>query len=68
MQYIRYTHYCSQNISFQKTNGAVQNRPVVLQGIELAKNYGKPISTTTINDLCTFLDCNVENILVYLKK
>ena len=30
--------------------------------------HDKPISTTTINDLCTFLDCNVEDILVYLKK
>lgn len=27
--------------------------------------HDKPISTTTINDLCSFLKCNVEDILVY---
>ena len=30
--------------------------------------HDKPISTTTINDLCTFLDCNVEDILVFTKE
>ncbi len=29
--------------------------------------HNKPISTVTINDLCTFLDCSVEEILVYIK-
>ncbi|MBP5466853.1 MAG: helix-turn-helix transcriptional regulator [Clostridia bacterium] len=29
--------------------------------------HNKPISTTTINDLCEFLDCKVEDILVYIK-
>ena len=29
--------------------------------------HDKPISTTTINDLCTFLDCNVEDVLIYIK-
>ena len=29
--------------------------------------HNKPISTVTINDLCTFLDCKVEDILVYTK-
>lgn len=29
--------------------------------------HNKPISTVTLNDLCTFLDCNVEDILVYIK-
>ncbi len=28
----------------------------------------KPISTVTLNDLCTFLDCRVEDILVYVKE
>ena len=27
----------------------------------------KPISTVTLNDLCNFLDCNVEDILLYQK-
>ena len=30
--------------------------------------HNKPISTVTINDLCTFLDCKVEDILVYIKE
>ena len=29
--------------------------------------HGKPITTVTLNDLCTFLDCKVEDILVYIK-
>ena len=29
--------------------------------------HNKPISTVTLNDLCTFLDCNVEDIIVYKK-
>ncbi len=29
--------------------------------------HNKPITTVTINDLCTFLDCNVEDIMVYIK-
>ena len=28
--------------------------------------HNKHISTVTINDLCSFLDCNVENILIYI--
>lgn len=27
--------------------------------------HNKPISTVTINDLCGYLDCRVEDILVY---
>ena len=29
--------------------------------------HNKPISTVTLNDLCTFLDCKVEDILLYVK-
>ena len=29
--------------------------------------HNKPISTVTLNDLCSFLDCKVEDILVYIK-
>ena len=29
--------------------------------------HNKPISTVTLNDLCTILDCRVEDILVYKK-
>lgn len=30
--------------------------------------HDKPISTVTLNDLCTILDCNVEDILTYTKE
>ena len=29
--------------------------------------HDKPISTVTLNDLCGFLDCKVEDILIYIK-
>ena len=29
--------------------------------------HNKPITTVTINDLCTYLDCKVEDILEYIK-
>lgn len=29
--------------------------------------HNKPISTVTLNDLCTFLDCKVEDILLFQK-
>ncbi len=29
--------------------------------------HNKPISTVTLNDLCTILECPVEDILCYIK-
>ncbi len=29
--------------------------------------HNKPITTVTLNDLCRFLDCRVEDILVYIQ-
>ena len=29
--------------------------------------HNKPISTVTLDDLCKFLDCNVEDVLIYVK-
>ena len=29
--------------------------------------HNKPISTVTLNDLCTILDCRVEDIIIYIK-
>lgn len=28
--------------------------------------HNKPISTVTLNDLCTILQCRVENVLVFI--
>lgn len=28
--------------------------------------HGKPITTTTLNTLCSILECNVEDVLVYI--
>ncbi len=30
--------------------------------------HNKPISTTTLDYLCTILDCGVEDVLIYTKK
>ena len=30
--------------------------------------HNRPISTVTLNDLCFFLDCRVEDILIYIKE
>ena len=30
--------------------------------------HNKPISTQTIDDLCSFLDCRVEDIVLYRKE
>lgn len=30
--------------------------------------HNKPISTQTIDDLCNYLDCRVEDILLYRKE
>lgn len=29
--------------------------------------HNRPITTVTLNDLCTILDCRVEDVLVYIK-
>lgn len=29
--------------------------------------HNKPISTVTLNDLCTILDCRVEDVMVFIK-
>ena len=29
--------------------------------------HNKPITTVTLNDLCTILDCRVEDIMEYIK-
>lgn len=29
---------------------------------------GKPITTTTINDLCLVLNCNVQDIIIFLEE
>ncbi len=30
--------------------------------------HNKPISTQTLDDLCSYLDCKVEDIIVYIKQ
>lgn len=30
--------------------------------------HNKPITTVTINDLCKILDCNIEDIVRYIKE
>lgn len=30
--------------------------------------HNKPLSTVTLNDLCTYLDCSLEDIAEYIKE
>ncbi|MBO5354853.1 MAG: helix-turn-helix transcriptional regulator [Clostridia bacterium] len=30
--------------------------------------HNKPISTVTLNDLCTYLDCRVEDVIAFIKE
>lgn len=39
----------------------------ISRGLLARLRHNKPISTVTLNDLCTILDCKVEDILVFVK-
>ncbi len=39
----------------------------VSRGLLDRLKHNKPISTVTLNDLCNILDCQVQDILVYIK-
>lgn len=53
-----------KNIS---TYWLIQNKNISSSTINrLRKN--QPITTTTINDLCTSLDCDISDILLYRKE
>ncbi len=30
--------------------------------------HNRPVSTVTLNDLCTILNCRIEDVLVYIKE
>ncbi|MBR1811575.1 MAG: helix-turn-helix transcriptional regulator [Clostridia bacterium] len=40
----------------------------ISRGLLYRMKNNKPITTVTLNDLCTILDCGVEDILVYVKE
>ena len=51
--------------SSETTYTLIKNHHISSSTIDkLRKN--KPVTTTTINDLCRILDCQVENILEYI--
>ena len=64
-------------ISYEPFYKTLKNKNITTY--KLINNYGvsrslidrlkhnKPISTVTLNDLCGFLDCKVEDILLYIK-
>jgi len=39
----------------------------VSRGLLDRLKHNKPISTVTLNDLCDILDCQVQDILTYIK-
>ena len=51
--------------SGESTYTLIKNHHISSSTIDkLRKN--KPLNTTTINDLCRILNCNVENIMEYI--
>ena len=51
--------------SGESTYTLIKNHRVSSSTIDkLRKN--KPLNTTTINDLCRFLDCKVEDVMLYI--
>ena len=42
------------------------NQYGISRGLLDRLKHNKPISTVTLNDLCTILDCRVEDILSYI--
>ena len=51
--------------SSESTYTLIKNHRISSSTIDkLRKN--KPLNTTTINDLCRILHCNVENIMLYI--
>ena len=42
------------------------NQYGISRGLLDRLKHNKPISTVTLNDLCTILDCRVEDILRYI--
>lgn len=42
------------------------NQYGISRGLLDRLRHNKPISTVTLNDLCTILDCRVEDILSYI--
>lgn len=53
------------SISFESTYTLIHHHKISSSTIDrLRKN--KPINTTTINDLCRILNCQVQDILEYI--
>ena len=42
------------------------NQYGISRGLLDRLKHNKPISTVTLDDLCTILDCRVEDILLYI--
>ena len=42
------------------------NQYGISRGLLDRLRHNKPISTVTLNDLCTILDCRVEDVLCFL--
>ena len=49
------------------TEASAKLHPEGRKCMEVCLKHNKPISTVTLDDLCKFLDCNVEDIVCYKK-
>lgn len=43
------------------------NKYNISRGLIDRLKHNRPITTVTLNDLCTILDCRVEDVMVYTK-
>ena len=43
------------------------NKYNISRGLIDRLKHNRPITTVTLNDLCTILDCKVEDVMVYTK-
>lgn len=53
------------NASGETTYTLIKNHRVSSSTIDKLRN-NKPLNTTTINDLCRILDCEIEEIMEYI--
>ena len=49
----------------ESTYTLIKNQHISSSTIDKLRN-NKPLTTTTINDLCRILNCSVEEIMVYI--
>lgn len=63
---IDYTPFWATLKDSQETTYTLINKHHISSATLDKLRNNKPITTTTLNDLCRILNCNVQNILTYI--